>query len=181
MSNSNRQHKSLVFICVMGMLTALEIVLERLLGFNVLTMKVNLAFIPMALAAYLYGPVGGAIVYGLGDIIGTLLIPTAGGGYNPLFTLTNIFVGITYGLLLSQNIKVWKIILCPLLSRTLGTLGLNTLWIYLLFIKGKKSYLVFMLSRVPEAAIMLAVELLILIPLFISEKYWLKPTKNQIK
>lgn len=171
----NKTTMPLAIVCILGMLIALEIVLERIVAINVLTFKINLAFIPMALAAYLYGPIGGALVYGLGDVIGTLLFPA--GAYNPLFTLTNVLIGLLYGFCLRGNLNPLKISIGPILSRTLGTLGLNTLWIYLFFIKGKKGYIAFLLTRVPEAAIMLAAELIILIPLFLGCKNWLNHLK----
>ncbi len=171
----NRKTIPIAILCVMGMLTAMEVVLERVVAINVLTFKINLAFIPMAVAAYLYGPVGGAVVYGLGDIIGTLLFPV--GAYNPLFTLTNVLIGILYGLCLRGELKIWKIAIGPIIARTVGTLGLNALWIYIFFIKGKKGYWAFLLTRVPEAAIMLAAELIILIPLFMGCRNWLNHLK----
>ena len=171
---------SLPSICILGMLIAAEIVLERLLAFNALTIKINLAFIPVALAGYFFGPIGGAICYGLGDIVGTLVFPTAGGGYNPLFTLTVVLVGFLYGFVLNRPLKWYNIYLAALLSRTVGTLGLNTLWIYLLYIQGKKGYFAFFVTRVPEAIIMFAAECLILVPLFLGGNSWLKHLKKNL-
>ena len=159
-----KQHPT-AFVCTMGLLIAAEVVLERLLGVNVLTLKINFAFVAVAVAAYLYGPVGGAVCYGLGDIIGTLLFPV--GGYNPLFTLSNVLVGLCFGFFFKGKVTFPKILLPVVLERTVGTLLLNTLWLKLFFIKSK-GFFPLMLTRVPEAAFFIVVELVILTPLLLK-------------
>ena len=180
MSKTNEKYNE-VFLCVMGMLIAVEIVLERLLAVNLLTFKINIAFVAVAVAAYLYGPIGGAICYGLGDVIGTLVIPTSGGSYNPLFTLTCVLVGILYGVCLKGNPSWWRIALASLLARTVGTLGLNTLWISLFFTKAKVWSWGIFYSRLPEAGIMFAAELIILLPLFLGGKSWMNHIRSLTK
>lgn len=154
-----------LFLCVMGLLVAAEVVLERLLGINVLTVKLNFAFVAVAVAAALYGPIGGAVCYGLGDVIGTLLFPVS--GYNPLFTLSNVLVGLCFGCFLKGKITFPKILIPVLLERTVGTLLLNTLWLKLFFIKSK-GFSALLLSRVPQAAFFIAAELIVLTPLLIK-------------
>ncbi len=165
-----------IFVCIMGMLIAAEVVLERLLGVNVLTIKINFAFVAVTVAAYLYGPVGGALCYGLGDIIGTLLFPV--GGYNPLFTLSNVLVGLCFGFFFMHKVTVPKIVIPVIFERTVGTLLLNTLWLKLFFIKSK-GFFALMLTRVPEAAFFIVVELIILTPLLLKAGPQLKKLVNK--
>ncbi|MBR3289386.1 MAG: folate family ECF transporter S component [Clostridia bacterium] len=157
----------IVYIALMGMLIALEVVLERLIAVNLLTFKLNLAFIPVGVAAYLFGPIGGALCFGLGDIAGSLLFPT--GGYNPLFTLTAVLVGLTFGLFLMGEFKWWKVVAPAFLACTIGTLGLNSLWISMFF--SPRGYWAVMVGRLPEAGLMFAAECIILIPLLGSGKW----------
>lgn len=157
----------LVYVALLGMLIALEVVLERLVAVNLLTFKLNLAFIPVGVAAYLFGPLGGMLCYGLGDVIGSLLFPT--GGYNPLFTLTAVLVGLTFGLFLMGDFKWWKVAAPAFLACTVGTLLLNSLWISIFF--SPRGYLAVMVGRLPEAGIMFAAECLLLIPLFANGKW----------
>ena len=164
------------FLCAMSLLLAAEVILERLLGINILTIKINFAFVAVALAAYLYGPLGGALCYGLGDIIGTLLFPA--GGYNPLFTLSNVLVGLCFGFFFSGKLNIVKIIIPVVFERTVGTLLLNTLWLKIFFIKSK-GFFALMLTRVPEAAFFIVVELIILPPLLLKFGPQLKKLVNK--
>lgn len=78
-----------------GILVATEIVCNRFLSVNTSLFKIGVAFLPVVLAAWLYGPVAGALVGGLGDLIGALLFPI--GPYFPGFTLTAALAGAGYG------------------------------------------------------------------------------------
>ena len=156
-----------VWLSLMGMLIALEVVLERLIAINLLTFKLNLAFIPVGVAAYLFGPVGGALCYGLGDVAGSLLFPT--GGYNPLFTMTAVLVGLIFGLFLMGEFKWWKVVVPALIACTVGTLLLNSLWISIFF--SPRGFWAVMVGRLSEAGIMFAAECVLLIPLLGSGKW----------
>ena len=155
-----------IFVCTMGMLIAAEIILERVLGGDTLPIKINFAFVAVAVAAYLYGPIGGALCYGLGDIIGTFTLSGVG-GYNPLFTLTNVLVGICFGYFFMGKITFPKILIPVLLERTVGTLLINTFWLKLFYIKSK-GYFAFMLTRIPESVFFIIAELIILPPLLMK-------------
>ena len=67
-------------------LIAAAIVLSRFLSINAWNLKIGFTFVPVFLAAYLYGPLGGAIVGGIADFLGATLFPI--GAYFPGFTLT---------------------------------------------------------------------------------------------
>ncbi len=56
---------------------------------------------PVFIAAYLYGPIGGAVVGGIADFIGAILFPI--GAYFPGFTLTCVITGAVYGLFFAQE------------------------------------------------------------------------------
>ena len=157
----------LLYLALMGMLIALEVVLERLVAINLLTFKLNLAFIPIGVAAYLFGPIGGLLCSAVGDVIGSLLFPT--GGFNPLFTLTAALMGLTFGLFLMGEFKWWKVVVPAFLTCTVCTLLLNSLWISLFF--SPRGFGAVMVSRLPEAGIMFAAECALLIPLLGSGKW----------
>ena len=61
-------------------------------------MKIGFAFVAVFVGAYLYGPVAGAVVGGLGDFLGAILFPI--GAYFPGFTLNCALTGVVMGLLL---------------------------------------------------------------------------------
>ena len=62
-------------ITTSAVLVALEIVLNRFCSINTFGWKIGFSFVPVVAAAVVYGPVVGAIVGGLGDLIGALLFP----------------------------------------------------------------------------------------------------------
>ena len=157
----------IVWVSLMGMLIALEVVLERLIAINLLTFKLNLAFIPVGIAAYLFGPIGGMLCYGLGDVVGALLFPT--GGYNPLFTLTAGLTGLIFGLFLMGEFKWWKVVAPAFLTCAICTLLLNSLWIALFF--SPRGFFPVMVGRLSEAGIMFVAECALLIPLLGSGKW----------
>ena len=78
----------------LALLTAMQVVLSRFLSFNTLSLKIGFAFLPVAIGAAVLGPVGGAIVGGLGDFLGAILFPI--GPYFPGFTLSCALTGLVF-------------------------------------------------------------------------------------
>ena len=115
----------------LGLLIALEIVLSRFLSFAAWNMKIGFAFVPVALAAMLYGPVAAAIVGGLGDIIGALMFPI--GPYAPGFTVTAVLMGLVLGFLLQKRRELWRVLTAVCVNQLVLSLFLNTLWISMLY------------------------------------------------
>jgi len=144
-------------IAYIGALIALQVVLGNLVQITMLTKQMNFGFLPIAVAGYLMGPVGGILVATLGDIIGTILFGT--GAYFPGFTVTAAIVGAVYGLILYPKYLHWISGCCK--SRTGGLLiraalaslasaviyaFLNSYW--LTFFVNKGYWLIFV-GRVP--------------------------------
>ena len=166
-------------IAIMSVMTALEVVLTRLLAFNTLGMKIGFGFVPVVAVAILYGPVCSAIVGGLGDLVGSLLFPV--GAYFPGFTLTAVITGAVWGLFLHGRTKklfFLRTVIASLINNLGVGLLINSYWISALF--SPKSYGACIVSRLPEYAIMIPLNL-ILIPIIarvcdkFSEKKSAKP------
>jgi len=88
--------KNVETIVVMALFIALSIVFGKLLAINVThNFRISLENTPTILAAVVYGPLAGAIVGGLSDLIGCLLV---GYAINPIITAA-VAVGIAAGLL----------------------------------------------------------------------------------
>jgi len=106
---SEKNYSKTVFntrtLVTLAILVAMEIVLSRFLSISAWNTKIGFSFIPVAVAAMLYGPVAGGMVGALGDFVGAVLFPI--GAYFPGFTLTNILVGLTCGLFLRHRKPVW--------------------------------------------------------------------------
>lgn len=152
---------SLKAITLCGMLIALDVVFTRFLSVNTPITRVGFSFIPLAAAAYLYGPVGGALVHGISDVIGAILFPL--GPYFPGYTVTAVLIGLAYGLCLRNTCRFWRIA-AAVTAQTALSLFLTSLWITVTSTKGA-AYMAVLASRLPQAAIMAAVQLLLLPPL----------------
>ena len=146
-------------ITILALLLATQIVFARFLSFSTLTIRIGFAFLPVALAARLYGPVGGMIVGGLGDFIGATLFPTTGSPYFPGFTVTAILTGLCFGMLLHKQCNLKQIVFAVLLTQIICSLLLNSLW--LSFITGTP-YIVMFLSRIIQTCVLIVVEIITL-------------------
>ena len=145
-----------------AMLVALEVVLSRFFSINTIGQKIGFSFVPVVTAACLFGPVTGAVVYGLGDFIGAILFPI--GQYHPGFTLCAAAMGFIYGLMLHQkeNRKIAffpNIVVPAVVNNLIFGLLINTCWVAML--SSKNTYWGWFLYRLPEYAILIPLNLVI--------------------
>ncbi len=115
----------------LGVLTALEIILNRFLSINAWNLKIGFSFLPVAAAGMLFGPLSAGIVAALGDFLGAVLFPV--GPYFPGFTLTAFLTGCVFGLFLRKNRGPVNILGAVAVQQLLLSLLLNTLWISILY------------------------------------------------
>ena len=143
---------------ICAMLTALAVALDRFVPIVFTdSLKVTLTFVPVLVAAILYGPAGGAAVWGLADLIGALLFPH--GVYFPGFTVTAALKGALFGLFLAKKGARFfpHAVLPSLISNFILSLCVDTLWISILY--GSKTYWAYFLSRIPQSAVLCALNL----------------------
>ena len=174
MSKSRFSTKTLT---TLAMLTAIEIILSRFLSINAWNIKIGFSFVPVVVAAILYGPIAAGIVAALGDFLGAVLFPI--GTYFPGFTLTAFLTGCVFGVFLHEKEekdvlpsedgenqkksgKGWlRIIAAVGINQFLLSLFLNTLWISILY---GSPYGPLLATRVVQCLILTAVQL-VCIPL----------------
>ena len=118
-------------IIYIGLLTAAEIVLNRFLSVNAWNLKIGFNFVPIAIAAILFGPLWGGVVAALGDFLGALLFPI--GPYFPGFTLTAFLMGMMLGLFLFKKRGILRTIIPVAINQLILGLLLNSLWISILY------------------------------------------------
>ena len=118
-------------VVYLGVLTALEIVLNRFLSINAWNIKIGFSFVPVAVAAMMFGPLGGGVVGALGDFLGAVLFPI--GPYFPGFTLTAFLTGAVFGLFLRKERTVLRVLGATAVNQLILSLLLNTLWISILY------------------------------------------------
>lgn len=140
-----------------AVLIAAAIVLSRFFSINTWNLKIGFTFVPVFLAAYLFGAKGGALVGGIADFLGATLFPI--GAYFPGFTLTCALNGVVYGLLLHKKQSTLRILIAVCISQLVLSLMLNTLWISILY---GSSFTALLLTRVVQCLVMLPVEFIII-------------------
>ncbi len=100
--------KSLRCITVTAMLIALDIALKSAtipLGDS---LKISFAFLALASIGMLFGPTVSFLAGAITDILGFMIFPSGGGGFNPLFTIVEATGALIYGMFL-YNLKYTRL------------------------------------------------------------------------
>ena len=118
-------------LVVMAMLVAIQVILSRVLSINLWNLKIGFAFVPIAIAGILLGPVGAGLTGTVADLIGATLLPS--GTFFPGFTLTAFITAFGYGFFLHKKQGMTNILGAVLFSEIIGTLLLNTKWLSILY------------------------------------------------
>ena len=158
---------SAVVIAVLAVLIAADAVLG-MLEIHTGLIRISLTFIPMAIAARLYGVAGGALVSGLGDILGCLMHPV--GAWYPPITLTYVLVGAIFGLILRDGRSFPRVLISVGITQLIVALFINTLWISLLSYNSQDTmfiefYFTKVAIRVWQVIIMIVIELITIPPI----------------
>ncbi len=150
----NGKKLTVQMMVVLAMMIALEVVLSRLLAIPVGdSLKFAFNFVPVVVAAYLYGPVASLIVAAVGDLIGSLIFPV--GAYFPGFTATAALTGLCFGLFLNNNRRLWRIIISVVIIQVALTIFLDSVWFMIYF---GTPYWVAVATRAVKAGVMVAVQ-----------------------
>lgn len=147
-------------VTYLALLVALEIVLNRFCSINTMGLKIGFSFVPIVVAATLFGPAHAAIVYALADFLGAILFPI--GQYHPGFTACAALMGIVWGLFLhtKEERPGFLNILAPaLINNLIIGLLVNTVWVAMLY--GSKTYMGWFFYRLSEYAILVPLNLVI--------------------
>ncbi|HJB23809.1 folate family ECF transporter S component [Jeotgalibaca ciconiae] len=131
------QKKSMSFtakdIAVIGLMIALKVVLTRFLAIETQFVRVSFTFIPTILLAIMYGPWVGAFSGALADVAGFFLFPK-GFPFSPGFTISAAVAPMIYGLILHRKpLTLRRIILACLAVTVIVNVGLNSLWLRILY------------------------------------------------
>ena len=141
-------------LTTLALLTAVEIILSRFLSISAWNIKIGFSFVPIVVAAILFGPLEAGVVAALGDFIGALLFPI--GAYFPGFTLTAFLTGCVFGLFLHRKQGWLQSIAAVGINQFILSLFLNTLWISILY---GSPYGPLLATRVIQSILLTAVQL----------------------
>ncbi len=159
-----------VSLVMIALLVALDVVMNRFLSVNTEFFKLDTSFIPMAVGAYLFGPVGGMIIAGLGDLIGALIFPI--GPYLPYFTITAALTGLWYGFVFKGKLNIFRVLLAVIPTQILFSLILNSIFLEMLY--GGVIFWV----RLVQVAISTPIQIIVIFPLLKKVIPLLKIGKN---
>lgn len=145
-------------IVYMAVFIAITSILSRFFAIQLEILKITFSFIPIALAAMIFGPIYGGLVAGVEDLIGAILFPK--GPFFPGFTLSAALVGIIYGLILYKKPKTTgRFIVASTLIAVIVNIILNTVWLTILYNKG---FIALASARIIKAIIMIPIEVIML-------------------
>lgn len=151
----SKQKLSTRTLTTLAMLIAIEIILSRFLSINAWNVKIGFGFVPVVIAAILYGPLAGGIVGALSDFIGAILFPI--GAYFPGFTLTSFLMGVVFGLFLHKK-QGWPQGLAAVgINQFILGLFLNTYWISVLY---DSPFVPLLATRVFQSILLTVVQLI---------------------
>lgn len=158
----NRPHdhqKRIKIMVFMGLFLAMEIILTRFLSIQTPFVRIGFTFLPIALSAMMFGPWISGITAALADVLGMMLF-SSGMPFFPGFTASAFLTGLLYGIILYQKQKnLRNITLAVLLVSLVITLGLDTLWLWMLTGDG---ILVLLPARVLKFFIMIPIQILVI-------------------
>lgn len=164
--NTNARNKRLTTLVSLALLIAIEVVLSRFFSIRTPVVRIGFGFVPIAVAGMMFGPVGGTVVAGVGDLLGATLFPS--GAFHPGFTLSTALGGLVYGLLLHQKegTPEWshakmlvRIAIAAGINCFAIALCLNTVWLTQLLGKG---FMVLMAPRIVKEAVMFVVDFVVI-------------------
>ena len=119
-------------VVAMALFIALSIVFGKYLAFNLTSaIRISLENLPVIIAAVAYGPVAGATVGIIADLIGWLLV---GYSINPIITLGAAAIGLTAGFM--AEIKINKFIrsfTIVIPAHIIGSVIIKTIGLYIFY------------------------------------------------
>ena len=123
---------------------------------------VSFNYLVCALAGIFLGPVCGGIVGGVGDILGWL-INSSGGAFNIFITLGSVLLGVIPGLVhkIPKLPPVVKILIAYAIVFVVCMCGVNTFGIWFYYIRGAKTYFVYLLGRIATQSIIMAINIVL--------------------
>lgn len=164
--DSAKELKKIYSLAAIAMLLALRVVLGMFANATLPmfggTVKISGAFLPIAIAGAMFGPIPAALVGALGDVVSFLIAP--GGAYIPGFTISGALTGLIYGFALYKDrITVPRVIIAWMINMLAVETFLAAFWFYIFFNPGYETpYTVFLSTRFISVAVKCIPEILLI-------------------
>lgn len=122
--------------------------------------KIGFSTIPNQIVACLFGPATAAIFGGILDILKFIASPDT--GYFPGFTLSGIIAGFIYGsFYYKKNPGFIKVLIATFLVNVIVNIGLNTLWLAIMYNYDGVKYLAVLQARAIKNLIMTPIDAIV--------------------
>ena len=121
------------FISICAILAAFSIIFGKYLAINVgENFRFSLENLPILLAGIYLGPLAGAVVGAIADLVGCLLV---GYAINPIITLGAITVGFSSGIIRNsfKHKKLLSLLICIAFAHTVGSIFIKTIGLSLYY------------------------------------------------
>lgn len=142
-------------ITYVSILTALCVLCNVLTFFPVSHLSLSFTATLCFVSGYILGAKCGFAIGFIGDLIGAILFPQ--GAYNPFIGIASGFLGFIPGLLFEKlRINKYVIVFISfILMFIVCTAGLNTFGLWLVYGKGKKTFWVYLIARLPAQSMVM--------------------------
>ena len=142
------------FIVFAGVFIGLTVIFTHVFAIQTVFMRVSFGFLPIALFAMRFGRWQGAVMAAIADVLGGIIFFP--GLLFPGFTVSAFCTGWMFGhFLYGKPISIGRIFSVVALITLFIDLGLNTIWLALLYDKAAGA---FFISRLIKAAMFLPIE-----------------------
>lgn len=157
--SSIREFRRLRNVIFCGMMGALSIILSYVGTIRLgPTMRIGVGEIPNVMVDYLFGPAAGMIFGGVMDIVKYMLNPD--GAFFPGFTLSAMAGALIFGFFLyRRKLNFWRLLAAEALVKAFVNVGLNTIWLNMLYGKG---FLALLPPRIISNLILLPLDTILL-------------------
>lgn len=127
--------KKINVLTACAMLGALAVIMRNFTVDVTPQLRVGFSMIPNQIVDYLFGPVTGAIFGGVLDVLKFAIKPT--GPFFFGFTFNAMLAGLIYGFIFyKRKLTIWRILIAEGIVALFVNIGLNTLWLSMLYGKG---------------------------------------------
>lgn len=153
-----QKNKKTELIVFAGIFIALTIIFTHIFAIQTVFMRVSFGFLPIALFAMKFGRWQGAVMAAIADVLGGVIFFP--GLLFPGFTLSAFCTGWIFGHFLHiKRVSLLRILIAVSSITLFVDLGLNTIWLALLY---NKAVTVFFVSRLIKAVVFLPVEVFLI-------------------
>ena len=149
--NSSKELKNVYSLAAIAMLLALCVVLGILANTTLPTLayvgKIKLMFLPISVAAAVFGPVPAMLVGGLGDVLSWVFAPM-GKPFFPGFTVSAMLTGLIFGFAFyGRKVSLPRVIIAWFINAVAVEIFLFAFWFTFSGMAGDQSYWVIVVER----------------------------------